>query len=143
MPTEQTAILFPMLAMAGLAFVVAGCMFVQRVGEMRRRRIHPQSMATSLARSQRLEATTGADNFANLFELPVLFHVLCLALLATGTVSDGYVSAAWAFVGLRVLHSVVHLTYNKVMHRFLAYLAALLVLAGMWVAFALQVLGGG
>jgi len=134
--TQQIAILYPMLALVALAFAVAVRMFLQRVGEMRTRRIHPQAMATSAKRAQRLEATTAADNFANLFEMPVLFHVLALALLATGTVTAGFVWAAWAFVALRVVHSVIHCSYNKVMHRFAAYVAAMLVLLGMWVAFA-------
>ena len=141
MPASQTAILYPVLAMVALTIAVALRMIAQRFSEMHARRIHPQRMATSVERAQRLQATTGADNFANLFELPVLFYVLCLALLATGEVTEGYVRAAWAFVGFRVLHSVVHVTYNRVMHRFLAYLAAFLVLAGMWVAFALELLG--
>src|SRR5690606_39878799 len=110
MPVEQSAILYPVLAMAALTFAVALRMVVQRLGEMRRRRIHPQAVATSAGRAQRLEATSGADNFANLFELPVLFYVLCLALLATGRVSEGFLSAAWAFVALRALHSLVHVT---------------------------------
>lgn len=140
MTGPHTAILFPVLALVGLSFAVAITMFAQRVSEMRTRRIHPQAMATSVQRSQRLQATTGADNFANLFELPVLFYLLCLSLLATQTVGTGFVWSAWAFVALRALHSLIHLTYNRVMHRFVAYVAAFLVLAGMWVAFALVLL---
>ena len=137
---QQTAILFPVIAMVALTVLVAVAMFLQRVGEMRLRRIHPQAMATSVSRAQRLEATTAADNFNNLLELPVLFYVLCLALLATGTVSAGMVWAAWAFVALRALHSLIHCTWNRVTQRFAAYLAAMVVLVGMWVVFALRLL---
>ena len=137
----QTQILLPVLALVALTLLVALRMLAQRIGEMRSRRIHPQAMATSVQRAQRLQATTAADNFANLFELPVLFYVLCLALLATGSVTPGFVWAAWAFVALRLLHTLVHTTYNRVMHRFLVYVAGFLLLAGMWVAFALSLLG--
>ena len=139
--TQQTAILIPVLALAALTFVVTVRMFLQRVGEMRTRRIHPQAMATSSKRAQRLEATTAADNFTNLFEMPVLFYVLALALLATGTVTAGFVWAAWAYVALRGVHSLVQCTYNRVMHRFAAYAASMLVLLGMWAAFAALLLG--
>lgn len=141
--TQQSAILFPVLALVALTFVVAVRMFLQRVGEMRARRIHPQAVATSQQRSQRLEATTAADNFGNLLELPILFYVLCLALLATQSVSSGFVWAAWAFVLFRMLHSLIQCTYNRVTHRFGAYVAAFVVLAGMWAAFAVALFGSG
>lgn len=139
--TQQTAILFPVLALVALTFAVAVRMFLQRVGEMRSRRIHPQAMATSAKRAQRLEATTAADNFTNLFEMPVLFYVLALVLLATGMVSAAFVWAAWAYVALRGVHSLIQCSYNRVMHRFAAYAASMLVLLGMWVAFAGLLLG--
>lgn len=140
MPAAQTAILHPVLVLAALTFAIALRMLAQRIVEMRTRRIHPRAMATSAVRAQRLQATTGADNFANLFELPVLFYVLCLALLLTQRVTDGFLWAAWAFVALRVLHSLIHVTYNNVIHRFAAYGAGYAVLAGMWAGFALALL---
>ena len=46
---------------------------------------------------------------------------------------------AWTFVALRVLHSAIHCSYNKVMHRFYAYVAggAVLWLLWAWLAFGL------
>ena len=38
-------------------------------------------------------------------------------------------------MALRALHSLIHVTYNRVTHRFLAYVASTLLLFGMWVAF--------
>jgi hypothetical protein len=64
----------------------------------------------------------------NLFELPVLFYALCLALYVTEQVDGVYLGLAWAFVVLRALHSAIQLFYNRVMHRFLAYFAGGLVL---------------
>jgi hypothetical protein len=69
-----------------------------------------------------------ANNFKNLFELPVLFYGLCLFLHVTGSVDKGYVIAAWLFLAFRVLHSIVHCTSNIVMLRFYLYLAAALAL---------------
>jgi hypothetical protein len=42
---------------------------------------------------------------------------------------------AWVYVGLRALHSLVHLTYNNVMHRLIVFAAGNVVLAALWVAF--------
>jgi len=68
----------------------------------------------------------------------VLFYVLCIALAVTGGSTAGFVMAAWAYVILRALHSLIHVTYNRVNHRFLVYLSSTLLLFGMWAAFALE-----
>ena len=41
---------------------------------------------------------------------------------------------AWVYVGLRIGHSLVHLTFNKVPVRFLFYILSNVVLLGLWVA---------
>jgi hypothetical protein len=65
--------------------------------------------------------------------------VLCIALAANGGSTPGFVAAAWAYVGLRALHSLIHVTYNRVVHRFLVYVASTLLLFGMWIAFFLRI----
>ena len=44
---------------------------------------------------------------------------------------------AWIYVGLRAAHSVVHLTYNNVVHRLAVYAASALVLALLWIRFVM------
>jgi hypothetical protein len=67
-------------------------------------------------------------NYMNLLELPVLFYVVCMVVFLTSTSSPLVVSLAWVFVGLRVCHSVIHLTYNNVLHRLGAMAASSVVL---------------
>lgn len=129
-------ILWPMLAMIALAFAVWLRMFVRRVGEMRRRRIDIERLASSTDLAQLLEDRRASDNFRNLFELPVLFHVAVLAAFATNSVDRVLVLLAWAFVAFRWLHSLIHCTYNRVMHRFLAYFLASVALWAMWIRLA-------
>src|SRR5690554_6286110 len=106
-------------ALALLTFAVGVRLFVVRVREMRTRRIHPQSVALTAQRSQKLEDARASDNYNDLFELPVL---------------------AWVFVALRILHSAIQCTYNKVMHRFPVFLMGFFLLGGMWVAYAVSFL---
>lgn len=113
--------------------------YAGRLGEMRAKRIDPQSLATVRAAASRLERTQAADNFRNLFEVPVLFYLICVAVVLNGGSTLGMVAAAWAYVGLRALHSLIHVTYDRVMHRFLAYAASTLLLFGMWVAFLARI----
>ncbi len=114
-------------------------LYADRLGEMRSRRISPQSLATAREAAGRLENSQAADNFRNLFEVPVLFYVLCIAIAVTGGSTPGLVAAAWAFVFLRALHSLIHVTYNRVTHRFTVYAASTLLLFGMWAAFLLEI----
>lgn len=56
-------------------------------------------------------------NFMNLLEAPVLFYVVCITQFVAQKVDVWAVYLAWAFVATRVLHSLVHLIYNKMSHR--------------------------
>lgn len=78
-------------------------------------------------------------NFMNLLEVPILFYVLCIMLYVTQRVDVLAVNLAWAYVGLRVVHSLVHLTYNKVLHRGVVYGASNFVLLAIWVIALLAV----
>lgn len=129
----------PCTAMAGLTALVWVKLYVDRLGEMRSKRIDPQALARARDAAGRLEKSAAADNFRNLFEVPVLFYVLCIALALNGGSTAGFVSAAWAYVGLRALHSLIHVTYNRVIHRFLVYVTSTLLLFGMWIGFFLRI----
>jgi len=71
-------------------------------------------------------------NFMNLLEAPILFYVFCLAAYATRHVTEFTLYAAWAFVGLRLVHTLFHLFYNRILYRFAPYALSNLLLAGCW-----------
>jgi hypothetical protein len=123
---------WPAVAMAGLTFVVWLRMYFTRVGEMKRERIHPQSVALSAQMAERLKDTRAADNFRNLFELPVLFYLAVVVAVQTAQVNVPTLALAWAFVALRIVHSTIHCGYNKVYHRFYAYFGGGVVLWALW-----------
>ena len=129
-------IFWPVCAMALLTFVVMLAMYRRRVAQMVRERIHPQAVATSAQSTALLTDSGPADNYRNLFELPVLFYVAVLVAAATAQVTATTLALAWAFVLTRIVHSVIHCTYNKVMHRFKAYLAGSAVLLLLWLRLA-------
>ncbi len=72
-------------------------------------------------------------HFKNLLEVPLLFYVLCITLYVAQRVDAWAVYLAWGYVGLRILHSLVHLTYNRVSHRLAVYAASNLMLLVIWV----------
>ncbi len=126
------AILWPAFALVALTFVVWLRMYHVRIREMHRLRIDPQSVATSAQASGRFVDTRASDNLRNLFELPVLFYAGVLVAHATGATSATLLVLAWSFVALRIVHSVVHCGYHRVMHRFGVYVAGSVVLWAMW-----------
>lgn len=71
-------------------------------------------------------------NFMNLLEVPTLFYVISLLLFITKFYSAVDLILAWIFVLMRVVHSLIHLSYNNVMHRLVAYAFANGVLVLMW-----------
>lgn len=72
-------------------------------------------------------------NFSNLLEAPVLFYVLGTLVVALGITSSTILGFAWCFVALRVVHSIIHITYNNTFHRFLAYLLSSSLVLIMWI----------
>jgi hypothetical protein len=123
------------LALVVLTFIVGGRLLYTRVQEMRQKRIHPQAAATSVQMSARLENVQAADNFRNLFEVPVLFYALVVMALATAHTPGWLVVGVWLYVALRVIHSFIHCTYNLVMHRLAAFLASFVLLVVLWAFF--------
>jgi hypothetical protein len=131
-------ILLPMLAQVLLTFLVWIYLYVTRLAEMGRKDIDPQRLASRSAGQALLTESAGpADNFRNLFELPVLFFLAVVLALVLLIQDDLLVQLAWAFVALRAVHSLIHCTYNRVLHRFVAYAASSLVLLLMWVRLGL------
>lgn len=124
-------LIWPLFAMATLTSLVWLRLFFTRIGEMKRRDIHPQLVAKSIQTSQ-LEDTRAADNFRNLFELPVLFYVAILLAIHANLQNLTLLILAWAFVALRFLHSYIHCTYNRVMDRFKVYMIGGIVLWAFW-----------
>lgn len=135
-------IFHPMLAMVALTMIVWLRLYAVRIPEMRRLRIHPQSVATSAQKSARLVDTRASDNFNNLFEVPVLFYLALVVAYLTQQATPLVLGLAWAFVAGRVLHSLIQCSYNKVMHRFTVYVLSTCVAWVLWAVLAAGLLRG-
>jgi len=131
---------WPAVAMAALTFVVWWRMYSMRISQMKRERIHPQAVATSALAAAKLTDSCAADNFKNLFELPVLFYFALVVAAQTGQAGVVTLALAWTFVVLRVVHSAIQCTYNKVIHRFYSYLFGGIVLWTLWIVLAIGLL---
>jgi hypothetical protein len=130
----------PFFGMLLLTLAVWIYLYVRRISYCKTNNIHAQRLSTPEKAIALIpdDVNYPANNFKNLFELPVVFYALCLYLYVTGNVDSVFVTGAWAFFGLRVLHSAIQCTINNVMLRFLVYMAGALVLWFMVLRAALQ-----
>jgi uncharacterized MAPEG superfamily protein len=98
-------------------------------------------------RGQDLEAVLPANinwkahNYAHLVEQPTLFYAVIGILAIMGSVSPVAVALAWTYVALRIAHSVVQATVNKIAWRFPLFLASTLALLGLTVMALIRTLG--
>ena len=134
--------LLPLVAMVTITAAVWVRLYVQRIGEMRRRRIPPGDLASSRQAAGILQDVSAADNFRNLFEVPVLFYVFCLASYATHRQDALVLGGSWLFVALRALHSAIQCTYNNVLHRFYVYATSTALLFALWTWFGIALVSG-
>jgi hypothetical protein len=134
----MNAILWPMGALALLTFVVLVQIPLRRFRAGFDKRVNYGDFRYGESARVPGEVSLPNRNYMNLLELPVLFYVVCLALYVTAHVTPIMVALAWAYVCLRAAHSLVHLTYNDVRHRGLAFAASNAVLLAMWIALFAQ-----
>ncbi len=75
---------------------------------------------------------TPGNSFNNQFQLPVVFMLFTLFALQLELVDSLFIIGCWVFVALRYIHAVIHLTYNNVMHRLIAFASGAIVLFACW-----------
>ncbi|MBS0591556.1 MAG: MAPEG family protein [Proteobacteria bacterium] len=133
---DARLIFWPAVAMAALTFIVQVRMFLVRTAEIRRERISLRDIATATQLNARLKDVQPADNFRNLFELPVLFYLGLVIVFLVRQVNTLTLVLAWVFVASRIVHSVIHCTSNRVRHRFYAYAVGVWTMWIFWAVIA-------
>lgn len=130
-------ILWPTIAMAALVWTIWAAMGLARAGHLKRNPPRREDFADHEAALRYFTPVERpANNYRNLFELPVLYFALVPLLILTGLATDVQVGLAWGFVLLRVLHSIVHVVLGDVRRRALVFGASSIVLFAMWIGFA-------
>jgi hypothetical protein len=129
---HDPAILAPVFALALWTLLVLTLVPVARFRAGARREIRTDDFKYGESSSVPDYVRLPNRNYMNLLELPQLFYLLCVMFYVTDTASSTVVGLAWAYVVLRVVHSVVHLTYNNVMHRMMMFMASIGVLLAMF-----------
>ncbi len=128
-------ILGPVAALAMWSMVMWVWMYATRIPAMQRAKIDAKGLVGTTGRNLDdalpAEVQWKAHNYNHLMEQPTVFYAVALAL-AIGGQGDGLnAQIAWTYVGLRVLHSLVQVTVNRVLLRFAIFMLASLALVAL------------
>jgi hypothetical protein len=137
-------ILRPMVALVTWTLVMQVWMIVTRLPAMKAAGIDLRTLvgtkASDADRGLPPHVQWKAHNYNHLMEQPTLFYAICAVIALTGTGDGPNAVIAWTYVALRVIHSLVQATTNKVGPRFMLFIASSIALAALTLHAALAVL---
>ena len=132
--------LYPLFAMVLLTFVVMLTTFITRVKAVKAGEVMLEFYQLFRGEQEPERVRVTSRHYANIFEVPVLFYTASVLAIALQIDCNVLPIVAWCFVGFRIIHSIIHLTYNKVHHRVMAFLASNVCVFGMWGIIAYETL---
>ncbi len=130
---QQTSIFLPVLALIGWTLLVLLLIPFRRFSALFAGRVTADDFRFGECEAVPPDVRQPNRVFMNLLEMPVLFYVLALILYVTGNVDGLAVVLGWGYVALRVVHSLIYLSYNHVFHRFLAFALSNVVMLVLWI----------
>ncbi|MGY6552393.1 MAG: MAPEG family protein [Erythrobacter sp.] len=136
-------ILGPVVVLLGWTMVMWLWMYAVRIPALQRAGLAPDDARNvkSLDAALPAQAQWKAHNYNHLHEAPTVFYAVAVVLAIIGAGDGLNLALAWAYVGLRIGHSIVQATVNKVAIRFALYSLSSLVLIALIVRAATVVLG--
>lgn len=131
---EPILILIPLLVLALWTFMLAIVLGSSRFYLMRKMHFQTAAHTKDLKGLLPPWCERLADNYNHLFEQPVVFYVVVLSIAIINDIEPLMVQLSWAYVILRVLHSIVQITFNFVPLRFLLFVSGWVIL-GLMICF--------
>ena len=136
-------ILQPVVALAIWTMVMWAWMYATRIPALNKAKLSDEELSTLT--QAKLDAALPpsvqwkAYNYNHLHEAPTVFYAVAIVLAIIGQGDGLNAMLAWAYVALRVIHSLVQATVNKVMVRFAVFVLSSLVLIALIVHAAMAV----
>lgn len=125
-------ILYPVFALSGLTLLLMGRLGVLRYLAVKSGSIDPKFFVLYRGYDEPEKLAVHSRHVVNLFETPLLFYLICIVAFVTEQSSTVLVALAWLYVGLRFVHSYIHLTSNVVLQRFRVFILSMLTLMIIW-----------
>lgn len=138
---EMRGFLLPVLALILWTLFMWLWMYATRIPAMNKAGIEPDEARHPGTYVDRMPSNVRAvaDNYNHLHEQPTVFYALMFFAALTGGADQIALYMAWAYVGIRVLHSLVQVLTAKVAPRFLVFALGTFALMALAVKEALRV----
>jgi hypothetical protein len=136
-------ILKPVVLLAAWTMVMWLWMYAKRIPAMNAAKIDSANLVGGTGKD--LDAVLPpnihwiAHNYNHLHEAPTVFYAVALVLAITGHGDGLNATLGWSYAGLRVVHSLVQATVNRVLVRFALFALSTFVLMALVVHAALAV----
>lgn len=141
----NTQFLQPVLVLIVWTLIMWLWMYATRIPAMQKAKIDPQDAARpgEGAWREKIPASVHwkADNYNHLHEQPTIFYALMLFTAVTGGADQMALYLGWAYAALRIIHSLIQVTVNRVMARFVMFSLSSIVLIVLAVKEVLRVFG--
>jgi hypothetical protein len=128
--TLPSPILAPLIVLVLWTLAMCVWLYATRIPALKKHNVvyDPRRPAEAFHAQLPAEVRWKADNYNNLLEQPTIFYAVALTLALLNEGAGLNAGLAWAYVGLRIVHSLVQALINKVMMRFALFAAASLLL---------------
>lgn len=141
--TDHSPILGPVVALVAWSLVMWLWMYARRIPAMNAAKVDIKNLVGGSGADLKgvipRQAQWPADNYNHLMEQPTLFYAIALTLALLGSGGGINCMIAWAYVGLRILHSIVQATVNRVIVRFSIFTLATLCLIALTLHAAMRI----
>jgi hypothetical protein len=137
---DPKSIFLPVCALVQLTLLVLGLIPFRRFRAAFRGQVKEEDFRYGESANVPQEVSIPNRNMMNLLEVPVLFYVGSIVAFLSARVHAPFLWLSWAYVVLRAVHSFIHVTYNKTMHRLVPFAASNLVLIAFWLRLTVKLL---
>ena len=141
---QDAQIIAPVVALVAWSLVMWVWMYVTRIPAMQRAGIDTANLVGGSAADLRAridpKAQWPADNYNHLHEQPTIFYAIALSLAMIGAGDGLNATIAWGYVALRIVHSLLQATVNRVIVRFALFSLSTLCLIALTLHAAIAVI---
>ncbi len=127
------SIIFPLVAMVVLTVTVSVYLLKCRYRAVLENGLNPRYFKENRGGKLPSYLVQVTQHYENLFEMPMLFYVVCILLFITHNVDIASVVLAWGYFASRVIHAYIHIGTNKLLQRRNIFLVSSLLLLALWV----------
>jgi hypothetical protein len=130
---DQTTVFLPVAVLALWTLFVLLLVPIRRFAAASEKKVTAEDFRFGESANVPGDVAIANRAWMNLLEAPLLFYTASIIFFVTAGVEQPVLILGWTYVGLRIIHTLIHVTYNKVFHRLTAFALSNVVLVMLWV----------